>query len=55
MQVEKARDVMNRFPSTPVILAAASKFIDPLDFAKHMMISLHRAVHLNPIRSQLDV
>jgi len=55
VQVEKARDVMARWPSCPVILIGAGKHIGPKAFAKYMLVAMHRAVHVNYKRGQIDV
>jgi hypothetical protein len=55
VQVEKARDVMARWPSIPTVIVGTSKHIDPITFAHYMLMPMHRAVHINPYRELIDV
>ena len=55
VQVEKARDVIARWPLVPTVIVGVGTHIDPITFGRFMMIPVHRAVHINPYRERLDV
>jgi len=55
VQVEKARDVVARWPQVPVIFTGHGRDIDPIQFAHYLMVPAHRAVHINPYREDVNV
>jgi hypothetical protein len=55
VQVEKARDVIARWPSVPTIIVGSARRITPIKLANSLMVSMHRAAHINPYRELIDV
>lgn len=55
VQVEKARDVLARWPTVPTVITAHGRDIDPIQLAHYLMVPAHRAVHINPYREDVNV